>query len=81
MSGVCATEAPERNSPRIGRFLIIVTNNISEPMYLANSFVLNKKCIFVRVPSFSMAIFIWFSPRYVFNNFEHCYKVIVIIKI
>ena len=80
MSEVCATEAPERNSPRIGRFLIIVINNISEPMYLANLFVLNKKYIFVHVSSFSMAIFIWFSPRYIFNNFEHCYIVIVTIQ-
>lgn len=62
---VCATEGPQRNSPRIGRFVSIDCST--------SYFIFVEQKVLMQVSSFSMALMIWFSSHYVFNLEYHKY--------
>ncbi len=53
---ISATEDPVRSSPRIARFHT-----------RAEYYVFIEQKLFVKLTSFTMALFIWFSAHYVFN--------------
>lgn len=64
---ICATEEPMRNSPRIARFQSMDTS--------ADYYVFIEQKVFVKVTSFTVALFIWFAAHYVFNlEYDKYYK-------
>ncbi len=60
---ISATEDPARSSPRIARFQSLDTR--------ADYYVFIEQKVFVKLTSFTMALFIWFCAHYVFNLEYH----------
>ena len=60
-----ASEQPARNSPRIARFQSLDTR--------ADYYVFIEQKVFLKVTSFTLALFVWFASHYVFNLEYHKY--------